>query len=248
MLRTLAPWVVVLAVSLTACGDDDDDDTPDANTDIDAAALPIDATPPGPGLTITGTLIADNASNSEVIANQTISLRIRIERDGAPVTNAIIRIEPPGGFQTFLTGEALDPSLYTGNYFNYDLMQTRIQIGSDDDAVPQTTIVGQDLFKINAPTAGQSVLPGVDLVANWSRPGAAASSLRVTTEGGYDSGSLPDSDTHTIPGASLSKVTASDEVFVLRCRRTDTFPGDASDGSFLDFCVQSRRTITVETP
>lgn len=247
MLRTLAPWVVVLAVALAACGDDDDD-APDANTEIDAAAPLPDAPPAGPGLTIAGTLIVDNTRNAAVNANHTVNIAIRIERGGVPVTNAVVRIEPPGGFQTFLTGEALDPSLYTGNYANYTLPQTRIEIDSDNDEMPQTVLVGQELFKISAPTAGQSVLPDVDLPAMWSRPGAAATSLLVTTAGGYDSGVISDSDSHTIPGASLAKTTPDDEVIVLRCRRTDTLPGDAAEGSFLDFCVESHQSITVETP
>jgi hypothetical protein len=244
MLRTCL--ALALLTTVAGCGDDDDDTVvADADVSIDAADTTPDAPPAGPGLLIEGTLIVENVVNSEVNANHRVNATIRITRDGAPVTNAIIRVNPPGAFETFLTGEALDPSLYTGNYMNYTLPNARIEIGADDDDIPQTVIVGMELFKITDPLPGASVVETDDLSVAWSRPGSAATSLLLVTDGGYDSGELADAASHVIPASALSIETADDEVRVLRCRRNESLPGDAADGSYVDFCVRSYLSFTV---
>ncbi len=242
-------WLGLMAVVVAAgCGGDDDDTgaAADAAVAIDAADTP-DAPPAGPGLTIQGAFTARNVANIEVDANTRVDVSMRIERDGTPVTNAVVRINPPMSFQTVLTGEPLDPSLYTGNYMGYHNDTVRIEISSDDDDIPEKVIPGQPLFKITAPLPSTTVNPGEDLVVTWNRPGATATSLRVRTEGGHDSGELADTDTYTIPGADITTGTADDAVLVTRCRRTDALGGDSAAGTFVDFCVESRLGFSVLT-
>jgi hypothetical protein len=239
-------FAIGLALALAACGgDDDDDDTagPDAAGPPDAAPVP-DATPPGPGILVQGSLVVDNAINAETNANHRVNISVRVTRDGAPVTNAIIRVEPPGAFQTFLAGDALDPSLYTGNYMNYTLPQTRIEITAGTDAVPQHVLLGQELFKITEPGPGSVLTAGAEVAVAWTRPGVAADSLVVKLEGdgAYDSGAMADAAAFTIPAGN---VTADGAIHVARCRRNDALPGDVAPGTYLDFCVDSRLAFTV---
>lgn len=243
--------LAALACAVTACGDDGDSGSADAALGPDASAPP-DAAPAGPGLTIEGALIVNNSINSDAAdttsSRRTVRGALRVTRDGEPVTNAIVRVNPPQSFETYLTGEALDPSLYTGNYSGYFNDTVRVEISADDDNVPQTVLIGQPVYRITAPNAGETVAPGVDLVAQWSRPGAAADSLTVTTAGGHDSGALADDATYTIPGGDISLDTPSDQLQVLRCHRNDALPGDVAAGSYIDFCVDNRLPFTVAAP
>lgn len=252
MLRrpSFAPVLLaVLACAPAACGDDDDGGVADAALQPDAGDSP-DAEPAGPGLLIQGSLIVNNGFNSDApdttTSRRTVRGALRITRADAPVTNAIVRVNPPQAFETYFTGEALDPSLYTGNYAGYFNDTARIEISADADAVPQTVLVGQPVFRITAPTAGQTVAPSVDLAAEWTRPGAEADSLTVTTTGGHDSGPLADAATYTIPGADLTLDTSDDQLQVLRCHRNE-LPGDVAEGSYVDFCVESHQPFTVAT-
>jgi len=247
------PTLLLAGALLVACGGDDDDDngTADATVEYDAVPAP-DAPPAGPGLTVQGSFVVDNRTNSEAPDNttsrRTVNASLRIERDGTPVTNAVVGVNPPQAFTTFLTGEPLDPSLYTGNYMGYFNDSTRVEISSDNDDIPESVIVGQSLFKITQPSPGAVVAPGDPIDVVWSRPGAAATVLRITTDGGHDSGELADTDTYTIPGTDVTLDTASDKIHVLRCRRNDSLPGDAANGSYIDFCVESELSFMVVAP
>ena len=146
--------ITSLCCALVACGDDDDDDVADADAAVTYYAEPPDATPAGPGLLVQGTFIVVNASNSEspdtTTSRRRVNGALRITRDGSPVTNAVVSINPPQAFTTVLTGEPLDQSLYTGNYQGYFNNTVRVEISSDNDDIPETTIAGQPVFRITA--------------------------------------------------------------------------------------------------
>jgi hypothetical protein len=241
MKGTVTAALVAAALAAFGCGGDDD--PPGAP---DAAPAAIDAmgaadAEPSAGLTVIGTMQVENQATSEVDANHRGSMAVRVSRDGQPVTNAVVRINPAQSFQTTLTGEPLDPSLYTGWYISYN-RTARIAINVGAESIPEATMVGQELFRVLEPNGASMVPGGMDLVVRWSRPGAAADVLRVTTDSGYDSGELADSDTHTIPG---SAIVDNDVIVVFRWHR-NALPGAAA-GSQVDFGIATYMPITVDS-
>jgi hypothetical protein len=251
--RAAVPALVRVTAALVAAGCGSGDDSPpavDAAPPAPDAAVDVpDAAPPAVPLRIEGAMVVDNRANTEAVANQRVFIELRITRDGEPVTDAIVRINPaPPSFQTFLTGDPLDPSLYTGNYMGYHNNTARVEVGSGGGQVAEiaeTVMIGVSLFRIDAPAAGTVVPAGADLDVSWSRPGGAADALVVTTEGGYDSGPLADAAEHTVPGTSIpGSDTGAEAVVVLRSKR-NALPG-AADGSFIDFGVASRVAFEVD--
>lgn len=243
-------WSValVVAVGLAACGDggSDDDGADAAAAPDDAAPAPPDAAPPAP-LEITGTVTVENPGNTLNNALVRVYLAIRIEQDGAPVDTAVIKVNPPGAFQTYLTGEPLDPSLYTGDYMGYNNDTVRLEITAGGHEIPETVLVGTSLFQVTAPTAGTMVDATSELTVTWSRPGVASDFLVVSADDGgdgvdYDSGELTDADAHTIPAGALTAGAAYD-LRVYRAKR-NTLP-DTTAGSGIDFGVASY--VSIET-
>jgi hypothetical protein len=239
---------LILAAALAgwSCGGGGDDDS-DGSVGVDAAAVADAARAPDApaqpaNLTLQGSMTVDNKNNGEIDANHRVMIAIRVSRDGAPVTDAIIRINPaPPAFETFLTGEPLDPSLYTGNYMGYH-NTARIEVEAGSDHIPETVLIGIELFKVTSPPAGSVVIAGADLMTTWNRPGVAATSVQVTTDGGYDSGMLPDASSHVVPGTALSADVADDAIHVLRARKNDL---PTTGASHVDFGVSSTLPIQV---
>ena len=224
------------ATALCGCGDDP------AAAAADAAPLVADAAPDAAAplpLLVQGALVVNNAGNDDVGASKRVAASLRVSLDDAPVTNAIIRLNPPGAVQTYLTGEALDPSLYTGTYQGYNNDTARILITTPEAAFDETLLLGQSMFSLIPPD--QAVPAGADLRVVWTRDGAPADLLRVTTDTGYDSGALADAGEHVIPGSAITGARL--RVTVLRARR-NRIPGTDPE-AYVDFGVAAGVSLDV---
>jgi len=242
-MRAARSFVLALAFAAFACGGDDDGGAADATPGPDAEIPGLDAPPPGPPLLVVGTITVENGANNEIGSNKRVQCDVIVTRDGAPVSNAIIKINPPGSIQTFLIGDALEPSHYSGNYMGYNNDSARMEITAGTDHIAETVLIGQSMFRIDAPTAASMQTELVALPVQWGTNGSAADVLRIETAGGHDSGELTDADNYTIPGASITLTTPDDTVTVTRSQR-NTLPGTAA-GTQIDFGVASSVDFTV---
>ncbi len=228
MRLTCLPLVILVA----ACGGDDGGPADAAPPPPPDAMLPIDAMGIGSlTLLVTGFCVVEDTNNM-TSGQYRVNCEIRVTRGGAPVNNAIININPaPPAFQTVLSGEALDPNLYTGNYTPYaDTARITIDT-SAGDYVGETVISGPRLYTIEQPTQGATVPSTAPLHISWSQPQGAEDAVDVELDSGYQMLGLTDTGIHDIPAASL--VVGDDELIVTRWKR-NFLPG-AAPGSYLDF-------------
>jgi hypothetical protein len=230
---------------LSACSDD--------------SAAPIDAAPPvdaplidvlntvGTGtLLVTGTFVAENVSNGTDGTYVRVNCDLRVSKDGAPVTAAIINVNPaPPAYQQTLVGDALDPSHYTGNYIAYGrTAHITVTYYDNPDFVGDVLLEGPQLFQIEQPASGD-VTAGAPLHVTWSQgTSGAADSADVESATGYAAIGLADTGSHDIPGEYItgSLDAGTNEITVTKWNDNPLTPGAAA-GSVIHFGVRSHKAI-----
>lgn len=232
----------VILVSLgVACGGGGGDPPDAAPPDPPDAEPPIDAMGIGSlNLLVVGTCVVEDTNNM-TSGQYRVNCEMRVTKDGAPVNNAIVTLNPaPPAFQTTLSGEALEPNHYTGNYTPYaNTVRITITTGAGD-YVGETVLSGPQLYLIEQPLMGSAVPTTMPLHISWSQPMGAEDSADVELDSGYAALGITDTGVHDIPAASLA--VGADELIVTRWRR-NILPG-AAPGSYLDFGARNHVTFT----
>jgi hypothetical protein len=242
-MRTTRLASLVISVALAGCGSNGGNppdvlgDPPDAGPD--AELLPGTST-----LHVEGTFTVENPDNITVGNTLMVFCDLRVTKDGAPVANAIVTVNPaPPAFQAVLTGDELDPSHYRGTYFAYaKTARLTISANMGQDYVFEAVMQGPELYVIEQPVAGVPQSVASDLHVTWSLPGGAVDSADVELESGFSMTMLPDDGSFDIPAASL--VVGEDNVEVTRWNR-NTIPG-AAPGSFIDFGIHNKQPVTIQ--
>jgi hypothetical protein len=234
--------LLIVPVLLLACGDDDS--TPaDARPAVDA---PIDARSAGSGnLLVAGTFVVENASNGTSGTGLRVNCEVRVSRDGAPVENAIVTVNPaPPAYQVVLPGEAGDLSHYTGFYTGFfATARISVSVAYETDFVGEVTLSGPQVYQIFQPTA--DVPTGADMHVTWDLPGGAVDGASVELLSGFLATGLPDDGSYDVPMASLTP--GADEVIVTRWRDNPLGVG-AAVGSHILFGNRAHKDINVVAP
>lgn len=223
---------VLLLLVAPGCGDDGD-------PVIDAAPPPdvarIDAGPVMGTLTVDGTFVVENPDNLPGGANLRVNCELRVSRDGVPVTDAIITVNPAiPAFQTVLVGEALDPSRYVGNYTGY-YETAKVTIRTENETTGEILVQGPKMFVIEQPAREATVTAGADLHVTWSQPEGAVDAATVATTNLAEV-MMADTGVYDVPGMYID--VADDAVEITRWNDNNLAPG-AAPGSEIRFGVHS---------
>lgn len=231
--------LLLLSTFLAACGG--------GGGKIDAAGPMIDAPPtidagPATGtLLVVGSFTVHNVMNGTNGMNLRVDCDLRITKDGNPVTNAIVTVNPAiPAFQTILPGQATDPSHYVGSYMGY-FETAKITIETPTDVVPQQLLRGPKLYAITQPSSGQTVPTGMDLSVHWDTPEGAVAGADIALMSGFAITGQADNGLFVIPGAQV--VMGDNTVIVTRWRDTPLAAG--APGSVIHFGVASSQPIHV---
>lgn len=247
LLARMLPLVLVGAAvaSVPACGDDDGA-AADAAPPPDQAAQP-DAPPTIAPLLVRGTFIAENTTNGATGANVMVWCDITITRDGQPINNAIVKVNPAiPSLQTFLPGDALNPNHYRGSYNGY-FETAKLTVTVDGvEEVPETLLRGPKLYVVEQPAPDAIVPAGMALPVSWGLPGGAVTTADValqSTAPGYTSTMEADDGSSSIPGGNLVIGNPDDKVIITRWRDNPIASGAATSG--IGFGVRSYQPFHV---
>lgn len=193
----------------------------------------------GSGGTGNGVLLVDatvsaseHENNASAPAEFDVELTVGVSRGGAPVTNASVRIESPGGVVELSHDGS---GIYRGQQHEYQRRYT-LHVVAGADAVADVQAEGPAIHTLLAPLESLQHPAGQPLTVRWTVPTPASETTLETRELGPLL--IPDTGSYDVPGSAFVGTAGQEEDDRVRVRRSEhqTIAGGA---------VGSRLTIRV---